>query len=114
MDNYVELAERLKFPKSNFEKTIKMLHVMLSESDLRILLSLPATASDLAQGFGSPPEEIELKMRELFIKGYVTPSKYVKNSKLPPDSYALTPSWEPVRSYNAKWKDCPREVHAFW
>ncbi len=116
MELYEKLAERMNFPKTILNKTVRMMRLMLNEHDVEILLSLPATVSDLANQRELTSDEMETKMRELFIKGYVTPAKYINKfaDKLPQGSYMLTGNWEPLRSYNAKWVDCPREVHDFW
>ena len=116
MEIYEKLAEQMNFPKAILNKTVRMMRLLLSERDVEILLSLPATVSDLADQWGLNSEQMETKIRELFIKGYVTPAKYLKKfaDKLPPGSYMLTGNWEPLRSYNAKWADCPRAVHDFW
>lgn len=72
MSFFTELADRIGLGNSRIVP--KLFEMLADETDAQILLSLPATAPDLAERIGCPSAEVEKRIQDLFLKGVAFPS----------------------------------------
>ena len=73
MTPYGQLAARVGLGDS---KIAPRLFEMLSDgTDAELLLAMPGTVPELSEKLGMPEEDVETRVRDLFLKGLAFPSR---------------------------------------
>lgn len=107
MTLYEGLAARVGLADSQIAP--RLFQMLADETDAEILLSLPAQVSDLEDKLQLSPEEIEQKIRELFLKGLVFPSR-----KTSPPTYRMCRDLVQFHDATILWKEASQEFLNLW
>jgi NAD-dependent dihydropyrimidine dehydrogenase PreA subunit len=107
MSLYEKLAARVGLGDSHI--AARLFHILADETDAEILLSLPATVPDLVGKLAMSSEEIEPRIKELFLKGLVFPSH-----KTSPTTYRMCRNIVQFHDATILWKEAPREFLDLW
>jgi hypothetical protein len=104
---YDELAARAKAPNSKFLP--KLFEYLADETDARILLALPADVPTLAGKLGLSTQDVEDRIRDLYLKGVVFPNK-----KTTPISYRMPRDMVHMHDTTVQWKDAQEAFLHLW
>jgi hypothetical protein len=107
METYQELATRIGLGESKIAP--RLFRMLADETDVKILLALPGTVSDVAVKAGLAMEEAAKRLQELFAKGLVFPSY-----KTSPASYRMCRDLVQFHDATILWKQAPREFLDLW
>ena len=102
-----QLAARVGLGESKIAP--RLFQMLADETDARILLSLPAAAPTVASKLGLSEEEVEAKLKELFLKGLVFPSH-----KTSPPTYRMCRNMVQFHDASILWKEAPQEFLDLW
>lgn len=72
-DIYQQVMERLNHPRSEYLE--RLLRKLMTPEEAKLLLALPAEASELAAQFGLEEAAVKAKLQEFLERGLVIPSK---------------------------------------
>jgi Pyruvate/2-oxoacid:ferredoxin oxidoreductase delta subunit len=107
MEAYQELASRIGVGESKIAP--RLFRMLADDTDVKVLLALPGTVSDVAARTGLTAEEVEKRVQELFAKGLVFPSR-----KTSPPSYRMCRDLVQFHDATILWKEAPREFLDLW
>ncbi|MBT3311325.1 MAG: ferredoxin family protein [Desulfobacteraceae bacterium] len=107
MTIYQELAKRIKAPESKIIP--RLFEILADETDAKILLALPGDVPALTDKLGFSPEDIEVRLNELYLKGVVFPYK-----KVTPTSYRMAGDAVHMHDTTVQWKEAPKEFLDLW
>ncbi|MBN1102188.1 MAG: 4Fe-4S binding protein [Deltaproteobacteria bacterium] len=107
MTPYQELANRIGLGDSGIIP--RLFEMLADDTDARILLSLPSTATELLEKTGCSNQEIERRLQDLFLKGVVFPS-----TRTSPPSYRMCRDIVQFHDASILWKDASRDFLDLW
>jgi NAD-dependent dihydropyrimidine dehydrogenase PreA subunit len=104
---YVEMAVRLHAPKSNILP--RLLQILADETDIQILLMLPADIPTLTDKLHLTTEILENRLHELYLKGIVLVSR-----RTSPPTYRTVKEVIHLHDTSVQWKKAPKEFLDLW
>jgi ferredoxin len=107
MTLYEQLAARIGL--GNSEIAPRLFQMLADEADARILLALPGKVSEVEEKVELSAEEIERRIKELFHRGLVFPSR-----KTQPTTYRMCRNLVQFHDATILWKEAPREFLDLW
>ena len=104
---FQKFAEKIMIPESVLVP--QLIAKIASEQDVEILLSMPATAPQLAEKFSMDDKDMEAKLHEFFLKGLV-----FKSNK--PDGVLYRMCRDVAQFHDATivWPDAGRDFYDMW
>ncbi len=104
---YLELAGRMGVGQS--ERIPRLFKMIADESEVDLLLALPADAASAAEKLGRTLDDVTASLDTLFIKGLVFPVP-----KADPPAYRLCRDLIQFHDATVLWPDAPKEFLDLW
>lgn len=104
---YGELAAKLQLGHS--ERVATIFSLVVDETSAKLMLAMPGQPAELAEKTGLPLEEVETRLRDMFVKGVA-----LKSRKVDPPSYYMVRNITQFHDASIVWPQATKEFLAAW
>jgi Pyruvate/2-oxoacid:ferredoxin oxidoreductase delta subunit len=104
---YRKVLEQMFLPTT--PRFLKVVSLIISPEEARLLLAMPGQSAALAQKLGLPLDKTEEMIRVLFVKGWAFPS-----AKTDPPTWRMARDFVQFHDATILWPDAPQEFLDAW